>query len=66
MTYRGYKESIKRANKKYMDKLERIYIWCTPEEKKEIDRKAREAGKSINAYCKDIILGISEGSAETD
>ena len=66
MTYNGYKESIKKANKKYMDKLERIYIWCTPEEKKIIEQRSRESGKSINSYCKDILLEKYNGSAETD
>lgn len=57
MGYNGYTEKRKETNKRHMDKLQRIVLWCYPGEKEEIDRKAAEAGKSTNAYCKDILLG---------
>lgn len=56
MGYNGYTEKKKVSNKKYMDSLKRISVWCTPEEKKIIEEKAKAAGKSVNQYIKDSIL----------
>lgn len=53
----AYTEAKKNANKRYMDKLARVVIWCSPEEKKLIEQKAQEAGKSVNQYAKDAVLG---------
>lgn len=50
-------EARKRANLKYQSTKARIVIWCDPEEKKEVERRAIKAGKSLNAYCKDKIIG---------
>lgn len=57
MGYNGYTEKKKESNKKYMDKLARISLWLTPEEKAEIERKAAAEGKSLNRYIKDRSLG---------
>lgn len=56
MGYNGYTEKKKATNKAYMDKLARCVVWVTPEEKKIIEEKAKEAGKSINQYLKDLAL----------
>ena len=50
-------EAQKRAIKKYQSDLTRVVIWCTPDEKEEIKRRAAQAGQSVNEYCKDKILG---------
>lgn len=57
MGYNGYTEKKKESNKKYMDKLARISLWLTPEEKAAIERKATAEGKSLNQYIKDRSLG---------
>lgn len=56
MAYAGYNEAKKRANKRYLDKMARIPVIVKPEEKQEIERKAREAGKSVNQFIKDAVL----------
>lgn len=56
MGYNGYTDKKKESNKRYMDKLQRITLWLTPEEKEAIEKKATDAGKSVNMYIKDIIL----------
>lgn len=56
MGYNGYTEKKKESNKKYMDKLARISLWLTPEEKAAIERKAAAEGKSLNQYIKDRSL----------
>jgi uncharacterized protein (DUF1778 family) len=56
MGYNGYTEKKKESNKRYMDKLQRISLWLTPEEKQLIEDKAAAAGKSVNKYIKDLIL----------
>ena len=56
MAYDGYSEARKRANKKYMDKLTRVTLWLTPDEKSEIEKRALNSGKSINQYLKDLIF----------
>ena len=54
--YNGYTDKKKESNKKYMDKLSRIVLWTTPEEKAIIESKAKAAGKSMNQYIKDLAL----------
>lgn len=56
MGYNGYTEKKKASNKKYMDKLTRCTVWITPEEKKIIEKKARDAGKSVNQFIKDLAI----------
>lgn len=56
MGYNGYTEKKKESNKKYMDKLARISLWLTPEEKAAIEKKAAAEGKSLNQYVKDRSL----------
>ena len=52
-----YTEARKRANEKYMAKLTRLYVWCTPEEKKAIETKAKDAGQSVNQYVLNKAMG---------
>lgn len=52
-----YTEARKRANEKYMAKLTRLYVWCTPEEKKAIEAKAKDAGQSVNQYVLERAMG---------
>lgn len=56
MAYVGYNDAKKTANKKYMDKLARISLWLSPEEKKAIEERARKESKSVNQYIKDKAL----------
>ena len=56
MGYNGYTDKKKESNKKYMDKMARLSIWVTPEEKEAIEDKAKQSGKSINQYVKDCSL----------
>lgn len=56
MGYNGYTDKKKESNKRYMDKLQRISLWLTPEEKQIIEEKAAAAGKSVNKYIKELIL----------
>ena len=55
MGYNGYSESRKNANKAYMEKQARVTIWMKPEEKKDIEERAKAAGKSVNQYIKELI-----------
>lgn len=50
-----YNDAKKASNKRYMDKLQRLYVWCTPEEKGRITEAAAESGQSVNAYIKQAI-----------
>ncbi len=52
MAYVGYNEAKKKANKKYMEKLARISLYLKPEEKEEIERRAKMEGKSVTQYMK--------------
>lgn len=52
-----YNEARKRANEKYLAKLAEIKMRITPEEKKEIERRASAEGKSVNQFLKDKALG---------
>lgn len=56
MAYNGYNEARKRANEKYLSKLDKITFRVTPEEHREIERRASAAGKSVNQYLKDRAL----------
>lgn len=56
MGYNGYTEKRKAANERYLAKFAEIRIRITPEEKKIIEDKAKEAGKSVNQYLKDLAL----------
>lgn len=51
------REAQKKAIARYEATKARITIRFDPEEKKEIWRRAAEAGKSVNEYCKEKILG---------
>ena len=56
MGYNGYTEKKKASNERYLAKLQMIPFRVKPEEKREIEQKAREAGKSVNQYIKDAVL----------
>ncbi len=56
MGYNGYTEKKKASNKKYLDKLTRLYIWLTPEEKRIIEKEAADAGISITQLVKDRLF----------
>ena len=56
MAYAGYNDARKRANEKYLSKLDKILLRITPEEKKEIERRATAEGKSVNQFLKDRAL----------
>lgn len=56
MAYTGYDEKTKARNKRYMDKLSRLYIWLTPEEKRIIEKEAADAGISINQLVKNRLF----------
>ena len=56
MAYAGYNDARKRANEKYLAKQVEIKVRMKPAEKKEIEQRAREAGKSVNQYVKDAAL----------
>ena len=53
MAYAGYNEAKKECNKRYLAKMSRIAFVVTPEEKKEIERRAQAEGKSVNQFLKD-------------
>ena len=57
MAYAGYNEAKKECNKRYLAKMSRIAFVVTPEEKKEIERRAQAEGKSVNQFLKDKALG---------
>jgi len=58
--YNGYTEKKKASNKAYMDTRARIVMWVDPEEKKQIETRAKESGKSVNQYLKDLALSDKE------
>ena len=49
-------EAQKKAIAKYESTQARITIRFTPEEKKEVFHRAKQAGMSVNEYCKGLIL----------
>ena len=56
MGYNGYTEKKKISNQKYMEKIKKVSVWVTPEEKTIIEQKAQKENKSINQYIKDLIF----------
>lgn len=50
-------EAELRANKKYMDKFERMYIRLSPELKEKISQHADNNGESVNAF---VLRAIDE------
>ena len=48
-------ESQQRATKKYQAKLQRIYVWLSPEQKAQIAAHAETTGESINAFVQRAI-----------
>ena len=60
MGYNGYTEKKKASNKRYLDKMARIPVIVTPEQKKIIEEKAANAGKSVNQFIKDSVLTLEE------
>lgn len=56
MAYVGYNDAKKRCNEKYLAKLDKILLRVTPEEKKEIEKRANQENKSVNQYLKDKAL----------
>lgn len=53
----AYNEARKRATENYMAKKSRVHLVMDPEDKKAIEEKAKQAGKSLNAYIIDKALG---------
>ena len=53
-------ESQQRAIKKYQEKLQRLYIWLSPEQKDMISAHAEKTGESINAFVQRAILETME------
>lgn len=51
-----YTEAQARSNKKYLAQFAEIRIRLYPEEKQEIEERAKAAGKSVNQYLKDLAL----------
>lgn len=56
MGYDGYTEKKKASNERYLSKFKMITFRVTPEEHREIERRASAAGKSVNQYLKDRAL----------
>lgn len=52
MAQRKFDDKRKQSNKKYMDKLTRISVWVTPEEKEKIQKDAAKEKKSVNGYIR--------------
>ena len=46
----AYNEARKRAIDNYYSKKKRVYLVMEPEEKAELERRAKEKGKSLNSY----------------
>lgn len=57
MGYNGYTEKKKASNERYLAKLVKPTIRMTEEEKKAIEVRAAEAGKSFTRYVVDCALG---------
>lgn len=64
MGYNGYTEKKKASNERYLAKFAEIKLRITPEEKKIIEENARNAGKSVNQFLKDLALGNTEKISE--
>ena len=50
-----YTAKRKESNKRYKEKLSRIDVWLTPEEKEQIKEQAKSVGKSMGAYIRSQI-----------
>ena len=50
-------EAEKKANKKYLEKLDVIYLRLTPEEKEQISSYAKSKGESVNSF---VIRAVKE------
>lgn len=48
------------CTKRHLSKMERINIWCKPEEKEAIKADAAKAGKSLQAYIMDALEQVRE------
>ena len=48
-------EAQLRASKKYHAKLQRIYLWLTPEQKELIIAHAKKTGESVSAFVQRAI-----------
>lgn len=48
-------EAQQRATKKYQAKLQRIYLWLSPEQKELITTHAEKTGESVNAFVQRAI-----------
>lgn len=53
-------EAQLRASKKYQAKLQRIYLWLSPEQKENITRYAEKNGESVNAFVQRAIIETME------
>lgn len=51
-----YTPAQAKSAKKYLAKLADIKLRVTPEEKQEIEARAKAAGKSVNQFLKDLAL----------
>ncbi len=51
-----YTDAQARSAKKYLAKFSEIRIRLLPEEKEEIERRAKAKGQSVNQYMKDLAL----------
>lgn len=63
MGYNGYTEKKKESNKRYLDTRARVVLWLDPEEKAEIEERAKAAGKSVNQFLKDLALSVPDRQA---
>ena len=64
MAYKGYTESKKECNNRYLAKFVKPTIRMTEEEKKIIDQAAGKAGKSFNRYVVDCALEKAKESVK--
>lgn len=49
-------EAQQKAIKKYQAKLQRIYVWLSPEQKERIVAHTQKKGESINAFVQRAIM----------
>lgn len=49
-------DAIRKATKKYDEKFVKVCIRLTPEQKKLLDEKTKNSGKSINQLIIDLII----------
>ena len=53
-------EAQLRASKKYQAKLQRIYLWLSPEQKDAVTAYAAKNGESVNAFVQRAIAETME------